>query len=92
MAVGLFQHWLCHQQQKSISLDTRVTRTYVFCHLRILTQPKIPPWGTECGSCLMDYVPGVGKHLEEIVSAVFRSVVIIPKLAFMDKMMNYMQI
>ncbi|XP_065919349.1 BRISC and BRCA1-A complex member 2-like [Dysidea avara] len=35
---------------------------------KILTQPKIPPWGTECGSCLMDYVPGVGKHLEEMVS------------------------
>ena len=37
--------------------------------IRILSNPKVPVWGDGYGygSCLMDYVPAVGKHLEEMV-------------------------
>lgn len=36
---------------------------------RILSNPKVPVWGDGYGygSCLMDYVPAVGKHLDEMV-------------------------
>ena len=39
--------------------------------IRILSNPKVPVWGDGYGygSCLMDYVPAVGKHLEEMVSS-----------------------
>ena len=44
---------------------------HLWCFLfRILSHPKVPVWGDGYGygSCLMDYVPAVGKHLDEIVS------------------------
>ena len=38
---------------------------------RVLSNPKVPVWGDGYGygSCLMDYVPAVGKYLDEMVSS-----------------------
>lgn len=42
---------------------------YELMFVRILSNPKVPVWGDGYGygSCLMDYVPAVGKYLDEMV-------------------------
>ena len=34
---------------------------------------RLPPWGGECGACLMDYAPAVHKLLEQKVEAIVQS-------------------
>ena len=55
--------------EKLVSYTFNTCSSSVADVFRILSNPKVPVWGDGYGygSCLMDYVPAVGKHLDEMV-------------------------